>query len=77
MAIDRTDHDYGDEIPRTSARFGFELTPEIGRALAPALELYDSWEDVLVGDPYVANSSFGSSIWTWRSVQSARLSLSR
>ena len=45
MAIDRTDHDYGYEIPKTSPRFGFELTPEMGRALAPALELYDSWED--------------------------------
>jgi hypothetical protein len=45
MAMDRTDHDYGDDIPRVSPRFGFELTPEMGRALAPALELYDSWED--------------------------------
>ena len=45
MAIDRTDHDYGDDIPRTSPRFSFELTPEMGRALAPALELYDTWED--------------------------------
>lgn len=45
MAIDRTDHDYGDDIPRVSPRFGFELTPEMGRALAPALELYDSYED--------------------------------
>jgi hypothetical protein len=45
MAMDRTDHDYGDDIPRVSLRFGFELTPEMGRALAPALELYDSWED--------------------------------
>jgi hypothetical protein len=45
MAIDRTDHDYGDEIPRVSPRFGFDLTPEMGRALAPALELYDTYED--------------------------------
>ena len=45
MAIDRTDHDYGDDIPRVSPRFGFELTPEMGRALAPALELYDTYED--------------------------------
>jgi hypothetical protein len=45
MAIDRTDHDYGDDIPGVSPRFGFELTPEMGRALAPALELYDTYED--------------------------------
>jgi hypothetical protein len=45
MAIDRTDHDYGDNIPRVSPRFGFELTSEMGRALAPALELYDTYED--------------------------------
>ena len=45
MAIDRTDHDYGDDIPRVSPRFGFELTPEMGRALAPALDLYDTYED--------------------------------
>ena len=42
MAIDRTDHDYGDDIPRVSPRFGFELTPEMGRALAPALNLSDA-----------------------------------
>lgn len=45
MAIDRTDHDYGDDIPRFSPRFGFDLTPEMGRALAPVLELYDTYED--------------------------------
>jgi hypothetical protein len=45
MAIDRTDHDYGDDIPTTSPRFGIELTSEMGRALAPALELYDTYED--------------------------------
>jgi hypothetical protein len=45
MAIDRTNHDYGDDIPRVSPRFGFDLTPEMGRALAPALELYDTYED--------------------------------
>jgi hypothetical protein len=45
MAIDRTDHNYGADIPRVSPRFGFDLTPEMGRALAPALELYDTYED--------------------------------
>jgi hypothetical protein len=45
MAIDRTDHDFGENIPRVSRRFGFELTSEMGRALAPALELYDTYED--------------------------------
>lgn len=34
-----------DRIPTKSLRFGFDLTPEMGRALAEALEGYDSWED--------------------------------
>jgi hypothetical protein len=34
-----------EKTPETSPRFGFELTPEMGRALAPALDYYDSWED--------------------------------
>jgi hypothetical protein len=45
MAMDRTDHDYGDDIPRVSPRFGIELTAEMGSALARALEHFDSWED--------------------------------
>jgi len=45
MAMDRTDHDYGDQAPRISPRFGIELTPEMSRALAEALEDFDSWED--------------------------------
>lgn len=44
MERDRSDA-FGDEIPKTSPRFGFELTPEMGRALAPALDYYDSYED--------------------------------
>ncbi len=38
MAIDRADHDFGDDIPRVSPRFGIELTTEMGSALARTLE---------------------------------------
>ena len=34
-----------DRIPTKSLRFGFDLTPEMGMALAEALGGYDSWED--------------------------------
>jgi hypothetical protein len=33
------------DLPAVSPRFGFELTPAMARALGPALEDFDSWED--------------------------------
>jgi hypothetical protein len=45
MTTDRVDYEPGDNIPRISPWFGFELTPDMGRALLRAVEHYDPWED--------------------------------
>jgi len=33
------------DLPTTSPRFGFELSPAMAKALGPALQDFDSWED--------------------------------